>query len=176
MQDISCLILSQKKAVRTGIPAVDPLTTDEPLQSSVRHPRRPLPAWIVLHSLIRPVDDTKEAPMPADEFREPVSWSNRMSSRRHIVALVLSATAGVVAFFLVPEPLPELTRQELIDEIHAGHVHQIVVVDGDMIRAVSTTRGTFRAVLPRGGDEQLIDDLRAMGVEVKFETTPLGQI
>jgi hypothetical protein len=97
-----------------------------------------------------------------------------MSSRRFIV-LVLSITAGLVAYSLVPEPLPEWSAQDLIAEARAGYVRQVVVVDREIIRAVSTRRGAFRVVLPTG-DKSLIEELSAMGVEVKFETTPLGLI
>jgi hypothetical protein len=53
-----------------------------------------------------------------------------MPSRRLVFLLILSATAGLVAFFLVPKPLPELSRQDLIAEIHSGYVHEVVIVDG----------------------------------------------
>ena len=98
-----------------------------------------------------------------------------VSRRRLVILLILSVAAGVTAFFLVPKPLPELSRQELIAEVKAGYVHQVVVVDQEVITGVSTKRGPFRAPLRRG-DTSLIDELSAMGVEVKFETTPLGLI
>jgi hypothetical protein len=79
----------------------------------------------------------------------------------------------VIAFFLVPKPLPELSWNELIAEVHFGYVHQVVIVDGKVVTAVSTRRGPFRVVL-RSGDQNLIEELPAMGVEVRFETTPLG--
>jgi hypothetical protein len=96
-----------------------------------------------------------------------------MSFRRGVITLILAATAGVVAFFLVPKPLPELTRQELIAEVQAGYVHEVVIVDGEVIEAVSTKHGAFRVVLRRG-DNSLIEELSAMGVTIKYETTPLG--
>ena len=98
-----------------------------------------------------------------------------MASRKRIIVLVLSAAAGVAAFLLVPKPLPELSRAELIAEVRAGNVHEVVVVDRVMIRAVSSSRGEFRVVLPPG-DNSLVQELSGMGVEVKFETTPLGLI
>jgi hypothetical protein len=98
-----------------------------------------------------------------------------MPSRRLVFLLILSATAGLVAYFLVPKPLPELSRQELIAEVHSGYVHEVVIVDGEVLTAVSTRRGRFRVVLRRGA-HSLIEELSAMGVEVKFETTPLGLI
>jgi hypothetical protein len=97
-----------------------------------------------------------------------------MKSRRRILLLVLSIIVGVVTFFLVPKPLPELTRQELIAEVRSGFVHEVVVSDREVIIGVSTRRGAFRVDLR--GDNSLVDELSAMGVEVKFETTPLGLI
>ena len=99
-----------------------------------------------------------------------------MPSRRRLLVLIpFSATAGVVAFFLVPKPLPELSRQELIAEVRSGYIHEVVVDDDAVITAVSTKRGPFRVVLKRG-DTSLIDELSALGVQVKFETTPPGLI
>ena len=98
-----------------------------------------------------------------------------MTSRRRNLAILISAAAGVAAFLLVPKPLPELSREELIAEVQSGFVHEVVVVDREVIRGVSTRRGPFRVVLRRG-DNSLIDELSAMGVRVKFETTPLGLI
>jgi hypothetical protein len=98
-----------------------------------------------------------------------------MPPRRLFLLLILSVAAGVIAFFLVPKPLPELSWNELIAEVHFGYVHQVVIVDDAVVTAVSTRRGPFRVVL-RPGDQGLIDELPAMGVEVRFETTPLGLI
>ena len=98
-----------------------------------------------------------------------------VSRKRLIVVLILSVSAGLATVFLVPKPLPELSRQELIAEVQSGFVHEVVVVDQEVITGVSTKRGSFRVPLRRG-DRSLIDELSAMGVEVKFETTPLGLI
>ena len=98
-----------------------------------------------------------------------------MPSRRIVIVLILSAAAGLLAFFLVPKPLPELSRQELLAEVHAGNVREVVIVDGKIVTAVSTRRGPFRVILQRG-DNSLISELFALGVAVKFETTPLGLI
>jgi len=54
-------------------------------------------------------------------------------------------------------------------------VHRVVVVDGQVITAVSARRGPFRVVLRRGHNS-LINGLSVLGVKVKFETTPLGLI
>src|SRR5712691_4009771 len=94
----------------------------------------------------------KKTPMPVDESNaaDAGHWRNHMPSRRLVFLLFLSATAGVVAFFLVPKPLPELSRQELIAEVQSGYVHEVVIVDGQVVIAVSTRRGPFRVVLGRG--------------------------
>jgi hypothetical protein len=98
-----------------------------------------------------------------------------MPSRRLLVIVPLSIAAGVAAFLFVPKPLPELSPQELIADVRSGYVHQVVVVDGEVLTGVSTRRGAFRVVLPRGG-AGLIEELSAMGVEVRFEKEPLGLI
>jgi hypothetical protein len=98
-----------------------------------------------------------------------------VTRRRRLITLALSVAAGLAAFLLIPKPLPELSREELIAEVKAGCVHSVVIVDGELIRATSTRRGAFRVVLPRG-DTTLATELKAMGVEVKFETGSLGLI
>lgn len=97
-----------------------------------------------------------------------------MSSRRLFITAILSAGVGVVVVFLVPKPLPVLSRQELLSEVQAGNVHE-VVVDDDVLTGVSSARGSFRVVLSHG-DTSLIDELRARGVTVKFEEWSPGLI
>ena len=91
----------------------------------------------------------------------------RISSRRLVISAVIAAAVGVATAFLVPKPLPELTREELLAEVRAGNVHE-VLVDDDVVTGVSSSRGRFRVVMPRG-DKSLLSELRALGVEVKFE-------
>ena len=98
-----------------------------------------------------------------------------MTPRRLVVLLTLSVAAGVGSFFLVPKPLPEISRQELITEVQSGYVHEVTIIDKEVVIAASTRRGGFRVML-RAGDNDLIDELLALGVEVKFETTPPGLI
>jgi hypothetical protein len=98
-----------------------------------------------------------------------------MATRRRIIVLSLSAAAGLAAYVFIPKPLPEISRQELIAEVQAGYVHEVVVVDKEVVTGVSTRRGAFRVTLPRD-DHSLIDQLSAMGINVKYETTPLGLI
>ena len=98
-----------------------------------------------------------------------------MTSRRLFILVPLSIAAGFAAFHFVPKPLPELSPQELIAEVRFGYVHEVVVIDQEVLTGVSTRRGAFRVVLPRG-DTSLIDELSALGVEVRFEKEPLGLI
>jgi hypothetical protein len=51
-----------------------------------------------------------------------------MRSRRLVFLLILSVTAGLVAFFLFPKPLPELSRQELIAEVVAQFRRSAITV------------------------------------------------
>jgi hypothetical protein len=97
------------------------------------------------------------------------------SRKRFVVSFILAVIAGVAAFILVPKPLPEMSRQELIAEAQSGSVHEVIVVDGEVITGESTKRGRFRVPL-RKGDKTLIDELSALGVEVKYETSPVGLI
>ena len=99
------------------------------------------------------------------------SDGRRMTSRKLVLLLMLSVAAGTAAFFLVPKPLPELSREELITEIRAGNVHEVVITDGELLTAVSTSRGRFRVTVRRG-DSSLVRELSAMGVKVEFETGP----
>jgi hypothetical protein len=97
-----------------------------------------------------------------------------MGSRRLFVIGSLAVAAGVAAFLFVPKPLPELSRQELIAEVRSGSVRQVVILDNQIVTGVST-RGAFRVVLRRG-DNTLIEELSAMGIEVRYEKEPLGLI
>jgi hypothetical protein len=98
-----------------------------------------------------------------------------MTSRRLFIIFPLSVAAGVAAFHFMPKPLPELSPQELIAEVRSGYVHEVVVIDNEVVTGVSMKRGAFRVDLRRG-DTSLIEQLSAMGVEVRFEKEPLGLI
>jgi hypothetical protein len=95
-------------------------------------------------------------------------------SGRTIVKLVLAALAGIIAFWLIPEPLPELTRAEFLDEVRAGHVHSIEIEDQEVILSESTIRGPFRTDFNKARDAGLPDELRALGVDVWFSRSPPG--
>jgi hypothetical protein len=95
-------------------------------------------------------------------------------SGRTIVKLVLAALAGIIAFWLIPEPLPELTRAEFLDEVRAGHVHSIEIEDQQVILSESTIRGPFRTGFNKVRDAGLPDELRALGVDVWFSRSPPG--
>jgi hypothetical protein len=87
---------------------------------------------------------------------------------------VLAVTVGVVAFWFVPKPLPELSRAEFMDEVHAGHVHRVEIEDQEVILGESTTRGPFRTAFGRVRDGGLPEELRAAGVEVWYSKSPPG--
>ena len=87
---------------------------------------------------------------------------------------VLAVIAGIVAFWFVPKPLPELSRAEFMDEVHAGHVHRVEIEDQEVILGESTTRGPFRTAFDRVGDGGLPDELRSAGVEIWYSKSSPG--
>jgi hypothetical protein len=93
-----------------------------------------------------------------------------------LLALATAVIAGVAAFYLVPEPLPELTRAEFLAEVQAGHVRSIVIEDQEIITGVSTTRGAFRTGFHKTNDAELPAELRIRGVEIRFEKSRPGLI
>jgi hypothetical protein len=95
-------------------------------------------------------------------------------SVRTVVKLVLAALAGIFAFWLVPEPLPELSRAEFMDEVRAGHVPRVEIEDQQVILSESTIRGPFRTGFNQTRDAGLPDELRAFGVKVWFSRSPPG--
>lgn len=95
--------------------------------------------------------------------------------RRHIILAIVSIAVGVLAALLVPKPLPAISRDELMAEVRSGNVHSVVIVDKEVLTAVSARRGPFRVDLKKA-DKTLIEELSTLGVEVKYETTPLGLI
>jgi hypothetical protein len=101
-----------------------------------------------------------------------------MSGRsvRRLLALVAAVLVGVAVLHLLPPPLPELTRAEFMAEVRAGHVSSIAIEDQEVITGISSTRGAFRTSYRKGEDGGLPAELRAMGVEVRFEKSPLGLI
>lgn len=90
------------------------------------------------------------------------------------MALVVAVTVGVTAFFLMPKPLPELTRAEFIAEVRAGHVREIEIEDQQVIIGKSSTRGEFRTDFKSKEDVDLPAELRNLGVEVWFSKSSLG--
>jgi hypothetical protein len=61
-------------------------------------------------------------------------------------------------------------------EVRAGHVRRVVLEDEAAITGVSATRGAFRSIVRKPDDAALPAQLRALGVEVRFEKSPLGLI
>jgi len=100
---------------------------------------------------------------------------NVMKRRQWIPALMLAVLAGIATFFLIPKSLAEMSRQDLLAEAQAGKVRRVVIVDGDVVEGVSARLGPFRVML-KPDDRTLVDELKAMGVTVRFEKTPLGLI
>ena len=98
----------------------------------------------------------------------------RPITARHLFVLVAALIVGVTAFYLVPEPLPELTRAEFMAEVRAGHVRRVEIRDQEVIIAESSTRGKFRTEFDRNKDVDLPAELRALGIEVLFSKSPLG--
>ena len=95
----------------------------------------------------------------------------RPSAARHLFALVAALIVGVIAFHLVPEPLPELTHAEFMAEVRAGHVE---IREQEVIIGESSTRGEFRTEFDRYKDVDLPAELRALGIEVLFSESPPG--
>jgi hypothetical protein len=91
-------------------------------------------------------------------------------------AAFLALIVAWFAFQHVPAPLPELSRAEFMAEVRAGHVHKVVIEDQQVIIGESSTRGSFRTAYKNAEDARLVTELRALGVEVVFETSPLGLV
>jgi hypothetical protein len=90
----------------------------------------------------------------------------RFNSLRLVLALVAAVIVGVTAYYLMPKPLPELTRAEFMAELRAGHVRKIEIEDQDVIIGKSSTRGEFRTGFNGREDVDLPAELRNLGVEV----------
>jgi hypothetical protein len=91
-----------------------------------------------------------------------------------IAKLGIALIAGVMAFWFVPGPLPEMSRAEFMNEVRAGHVRRVEIRDQKVIPSQSTARGPFRTEFDRVRDAELPDELRALGVEVRFSKSSLG--
>ncbi len=91
-----------------------------------------------------------------------------VSYKRIILSAVAGLIAAVATVHYMPKPLPEFTRQELMDEVKAGNVPTVTIIDGEVLTSESTQKGPFRVPLRRGDDE-LARQLAGMGVEVRYE-------
>jgi len=87
-------------------------------------------------------------------------------------AAFAAVLAGIAAFHLVRGPLPELTRDEFLAEVQAGHVRRIEIEDQEVILGESSTRGPFRTGFERRKDARLPDELRTLGVETWYRSSP----
>jgi hypothetical protein len=90
------------------------------------------------------------------------------------VILLVALIAGAAGFYAVPEPWPELSRAEFLDEIRAGHIQSIDIEDQDVIFSESTTRGRFFTKFNKARDAGLPDKLRSLGIEVWYSKSPPG--
>ena len=93
---------------------------------------------------------------------------------RQLFAFAVAVIVGLAVFYLLPEPLPELTRDEFMDEVRAGHVWRVEIEDQEVIIVDSSARGQFRTDFHATTDAQLPDELRARGIEVWFSKSPPG--
>ena len=95
---------------------------------------------------------------------------------RLAVLLVIAIGCGVAAAWLMPKPLPQFSRAEFLDEVHRGHITRIEIEDRQVIIGVSTARGAFRTDFRSPDDDALPDQLRSLGVEVRFVRSTPGLI
>lgn len=96
--------------------------------------------------------------------------------RRRLISLVVAMIIGLGTFYLVPPPLPELSRAAFMAEVRAGHVRSVEIADQEIITGISSTLGAFRSDFHRDLDAALPAELRALGVEVTFRRSVLGLI
>jgi hypothetical protein len=99
----------------------------------------------------------------------------RRSLRRALVAAV-AVVAGIAVSYLLPKPLPELSRAQFLDEVGAGHVRSVEIEDQAVILGRSMAHGLFFTRFRRGADAGLIDALRARGIEVRLTKSAPGRI
>ena len=90
--------------------------------------------------------------------------------------LVGIAAAFATHRLLLHSALPQITREQFLAEVRAGHVNKVVIQDDDLITSSSSTRGAFAAPYDKSRDAQLVLELRARGIEVVFEKSAPGLI
>ena len=64
---------------------------------------------------------------------------------------------------------PEISQAEFLSEVDERHVDKVVIQDRVLISGKSSTRGAFRVKMPV--DDVMVNELRARGVVVEFETS-----
>jgi hypothetical protein len=101
---------------------------------------------------------------------QPKPTGSRRALTRVVVSGVVAVIVALATVHYMPKPLPEVSRKELIKEVQAGQVHEVIVVDGEVLTGESSQRGPFRVVLRKNDD--LVEELMAMDVDVKFEKEP----
>ena len=96
-------------------------------------------------------------------------------SARTVVCLLIAIAVGIIAFRLVPQPLPELSQAELLSEVRSGHVLEVHIDEDHVLTGTSTTRGRFRTSL-EPNEKEMIKELRALNVKIVFEDSGPGLI
>jgi len=101
--------------------------------------------------------------------------------KRLWLKLWIAVLFGVAAAFathhlLLHKSLPQLSREQFLAEVRAGHVSKVVIEDEQVIQSSSSTRGAFATPYDRRRDAQLVLELRARGIEVVFEKSAPGLI
>jgi hypothetical protein len=91
---------------------------------------------------------------------------------RLLINIGFAVIAGFIAFRLVPPPLPELSRTELMTEIRAGRLNQIEIEDDDIILGESAKYGRFRSPFDPKRDAGLPEALRSLGVVILYSRSP----
>lgn len=89
-----------------------------------------------------------------------------------LLAALVAIVAGALAAHFVPKPWPEISRQEFLIEVRSGHVNEVEIHDGDLILAVSTTRGRLRTAL-EPNDQELTAELQSRGVRILYSSSGL---
>ena len=102
----------------------------------------------------------------SQQMAEAHQPGSRSSRARIAISALLAVLVGIAAMYVIPKPLPELSRAEFLAEVRSGHV-QRVTIDGDVIVAASSARGEFRTSL-KPDESGVLAELRSRGVEIEY--------
>ena len=110
------------------------------------------------------------------DLGSPVPAGSAAESRRPArlaLLLFIAIGAGVVASVATANLLrrlsQEISRTQLLSEVEQRHVAKVVISDRALVYGTSSTLGAFRVKTPADG--VLLNELRARGVMVEFETS-----